>query len=104
MAYAWATYPDSAVQFGRSLLNHLEILKTFPYVGGLVRERSGVRQLVHTPFLIYDAVFPEKRLVEVLHVWPHPADLRRSKRPRANSSAASPIDVQFKPSGVVCFF
>ncbi len=69
MAYAWATYPDSAGQFGRSLLNHLEILKTFPYVGGLVRERSGVRQLVHTPFLIYDAVFPEKRLVEVLHVW-----------------------------------
>jgi hypothetical protein len=49
MAYSWAKYPDGAGQFGRSLLNHLEILKAFPYVGGLVPERSGVRQLVHTP-------------------------------------------------------
>jgi len=37
-------------------------------MGSAVRKRSGVRKLVHSPFLIYYRIHERKRLIEVLHV------------------------------------
>lgn len=67
--YSVANYPGSSPHFLASLLRHVAVLRQFPYVGKLVPQRPGVRQLIHTPFLIYYAVFPSQRLVEVLHFW-----------------------------------
>jgi plasmid stabilization system protein ParE len=67
--YSVANHPASAEHFLSALLRHVEILRQFPYIGKLVSQRFGVRQLVHTPFLIYYAVFPGWRRVEVLHFW-----------------------------------
>jgi plasmid stabilization system protein ParE len=69
LEYSVANHPESSPHFLASLLRHVEILHQFPYVGKLVSQRAQVRQLIHTPFLIYYAVYPSQRLVEVLHFW-----------------------------------
>ncbi len=68
LAYSWAAFPARAERFGDAIINHLELLKSFPYVGSLVRGRSGVRQLVHTPILIYHRVNESPNFVEILHL------------------------------------
>ena len=68
LAYSWATFPARAERFGDAILNHIELLKSFPYVGSPVRGRSGVRQLVHTPILIYYRVSEYPNFVEILHL------------------------------------
>ena len=74
--YSWANFPAIAERFGHALLDHIELLKRFPYVGSPVADRPGVRQLVHTPILIYYRVQEERMLVEILHFW-HAARRRR---------------------------
>ena len=69
LAYSWTNFPDSAERFGNALLNHLDILKRFPYIGSPVANYRGVRQLAHTPILIYYRIHEEPGLVEILHFW-----------------------------------
>jgi plasmid stabilization system protein ParE len=69
LAYSWANFPAMAERFGKSILNHIDLLKRFPYIGSPVRERPGVRQLVHTPILIYYRVHVSPEFVEILHIW-----------------------------------
>jgi len=68
LAYAWENFPSRAERFGNSILNHLELLKSFPYIGSRVKGRPGVRQLVHTPILIYYRVNESPNFVEILHL------------------------------------
>ena len=68
LAYSWANFPASAERFGNAILNHIELLKSFPYVGSLVKGRVGVRQLVHTPILIYYRASESPNFVEILHL------------------------------------
>ena len=74
--YSWANFPATAERFGHALLDHIELLKRFPYVGSPVAGRPGVRQLMHTPILIYYRVLEERKLVEILHFL-HAARTRR---------------------------
>lgn len=67
--YSWVNFPSAAERFGNTLLNHVELLKRFPYIGSPLEGRAGVRQLVHTPILIYYRVDDVKKLVEILHFW-----------------------------------
>jgi plasmid stabilization system protein ParE len=67
--YSWSKFPGTAERFGMALLNHVDLLRSFPYVGSPVIGLPGVRQLVHTPILIYYRVNDDRRLVEVLHFW-----------------------------------
>ena len=67
--YSWVNFPSAAERFGNALLDHVELLKRFPYIGSPVEGLSGVRQLVHTPILIYYRVHEERKLVEILHFW-----------------------------------
>lgn len=57
--YSWINFPATAEQFANAILNHADLLRTFPYIGSLVEGRFGVRQLVHTPILIYYRVHDE---------------------------------------------
>jgi plasmid stabilization system protein ParE len=63
-----ATFPTRAERFGDAILNHIELLKSFPYVDSLVKGRPGVRQLVHTPILMYYRVSESPNFVEILHL------------------------------------
>jgi plasmid stabilization system protein ParE len=69
LEYSWANFPATAEAFGNALLNHVSLLKTFPYIGSPVAGRPNVRQLVHTPILIYYRVQENPDVVEVLHFW-----------------------------------
>ena len=44
---------DAALRFGSALLDHVDLLGRFPRMGNTVRERSGVRKLVHSPIAVY---------------------------------------------------
>ena len=33
LAYSWANFPDTVERFGNALLNHLDLLRRFPYIG-----------------------------------------------------------------------
>jgi plasmid stabilization system protein ParE len=44
---------EAAVRFANSLLDHLDLLTRFPRMGGILRKRSRVRKLLHSPILIY---------------------------------------------------
>jgi len=33
LAYSWANFPATAERFGNALLDHIELLKSFPYIG-----------------------------------------------------------------------
>lgn len=59
---------EAASRFGSSLLDHVDLLARFPRMGGLIRKRSLVRKLLHSPFLVYYHVHENKRVIEVLHL------------------------------------
>ena len=67
LAYSWANFPASAERFGDAILNHIQLLRSFPYIGSLVKGRPGVRQLIHTPILIFYRVNESPSFVEILH-------------------------------------
>jgi len=58
---------EAASRFGTSLLDHVDLLARFPRLGGLVRKRSRVRKLLHSPLLVYYQVDEDKRIIEILH-------------------------------------
>jgi len=58
---------ESAFRFGRSLLDHVNLLTRFPRMGAVVAKRLPVRKLLHSPILVYYKVYENKRLIEVLH-------------------------------------
>jgi len=57
----------AASRFGEALLDHVDLLGRFPYMGNATPERSRARKLVHSPIVVYYEIHEEKRLVEVLH-------------------------------------
>jgi plasmid stabilization system protein ParE len=59
---------EAASRFGESLLDHIELLTRFPKMGNIVRKRSRVRKLVHTPIVAYYQVLDDKRAIEILHL------------------------------------
>jgi toxin ParE1/3/4 len=61
--------PSAAEQFGRSLLNHVELLQSLPRIGVPVPGRPGVRKILHSPVRVYYRLHEEPRLIEVLHFW-----------------------------------
>lgn len=67
LEYSWVNFPATVESFGNALLNHIALLGSFPYIGASVSGRPGIRQLVHTPILIYYRVQEGPNVVEVLH-------------------------------------
>jgi plasmid stabilization system protein ParE len=69
MRWSWQKHPGTTQRFADGLLNHVDLLKSFPYLGALVRGYQGVRRLQHSPLHVYYRVLPESRKVEILHFW-----------------------------------
>ena len=59
---------EAAARFGNSLLDHIELLIWFPRMGSVIRKRSRVRKLTHSPILVYYQLREDRRLVEILHL------------------------------------
>ena len=58
---------EAAMQFGSALLDHVDLLSRFPRMGGVIRKRSRVRKLQHSPLLVYYRIQEDKKNIEVLH-------------------------------------
>ena len=46
LEYSSANFPANAERFGYAILDHVDLLRTFPYMGSPVAGRFGVRQLI----------------------------------------------------------
>jgi len=69
MGWSWEKHPGTSEKFANSLLNHVDLLKEFPYLGTRVKDHPGVRQLLHSPLQIYYRVREDKGVIEILHFW-----------------------------------
>jgi plasmid stabilization system protein ParE len=69
MHWSWQNHPGTSERFANALLNHVDLLKEFPYLGALVHGCPGVRRLEHSPFHVYYRAVSEPRRVEILHIW-----------------------------------
>ncbi len=58
---------DAAFQFGSALLDHVDLLTRFPRMGPVIRDRSRIRKLVHSPIVVYYRVHDARQRVEILH-------------------------------------
>jgi plasmid stabilization system protein ParE len=67
LEFSWTNFPATAERFGVSLLNNVGLLRAFLYAGGLVMAVSGVRQLIHTPIVVYYRVRENPNVVEILY-------------------------------------
>jgi plasmid stabilization system protein ParE len=62
------TVTSSKRRFGASLVDHIELLKRFPRLGSVIRKRSRVRKLLHSPLLVYYRLDEAKRGIDILHI------------------------------------
>jgi plasmid stabilization system protein ParE len=62
-------YAASSEKFGTALLNHVDLLKAFPFIGRPVQGFVGVRQLLHSPLYVYYRVDERREAIEVLRFW-----------------------------------
>ncbi len=67
--YILAENPLAAEKFGASLLNHVELLQTFPRIGSPVPRKPGIRKFFHSPIRVYYRIVEERFTVEILHFW-----------------------------------
>ena len=60
---------DSAARFCDALLNHVDLLGTFPHIGIVSAKRPNVRSVLHTPVRIYYRIDESRECVEIIHFW-----------------------------------
>ncbi|HTW24361.1 MAG TPA: type II toxin-antitoxin system RelE/ParE family toxin [Candidatus Baltobacteraceae bacterium] len=58
----------AASRFGAALLDHIELLKRFPWIGDTVEQDRRVRKLTHSPILAYYRVYEDAGLIVVLYL------------------------------------
>jgi plasmid stabilization system protein ParE len=69
MRWSWQNHPETTERFANALLNHVDLLKDFPYLGAPLRGYQETRRLLHSPLHVYYQVVLESRKVDVLHFW-----------------------------------
>lgn len=69
MRWSWEKHPGASERFADSLLNHVDLLGNFPYLGARVKGFPGVRQIVHSPVQVYYRIDEEKAVIQILHIW-----------------------------------
>ena len=74
-AWSWDHHPETTERFITALLNHIDLLPQFPSIGSPVKGKSGVRQLLHSPFRVYYRVNQQRGRIDILHIW------HQSRRP-----------------------
>lgn len=60
--YIGADHPSAAERFGAALLNHTELLQSFPRIGVPVLGRPGVRKILHSPVRVYYGLSEDRGL------------------------------------------
>ena len=61
--------PKAARKLVSSLLEHVDLLASFPNLGVALGYPSKVRKLLHSPYRIYYRVDEGRQAIEILHFW-----------------------------------
>src|SRR6476646_10121686 len=69
MAWSWTQHPGTTDRFTSSLVNHVDLLRSFPSMGVPVHGYAGVRRLLHSPLHVYYRVYQDRGVIEILHFW-----------------------------------
>jgi toxin ParE1/3/4 len=64
-----ADNPSAALKFGTGLLNHVNLLASFPRLGAPVRRKPGVLEMLHNPIRVYYRIVEERKQIDILHFW-----------------------------------
>jgi plasmid stabilization system protein ParE len=67
--YIRADNPAAAERFGTALLNHVELLESFPRLGSPVSRLSKVRKFLHSPVRVYYRIHEDRKIIEILYFW-----------------------------------
>jgi plasmid stabilization system protein ParE len=67
--YIAAENDSAAADFSRALLEHIDLLGTFPHLGIASSNTRGVRSVLHTPIRIYYRIDESRDCVEIIHFW-----------------------------------
>ncbi|MBZ5725409.1 MAG: type II toxin-antitoxin system RelE/ParE family toxin [Acidobacteriia bacterium] len=65
IAWSWARHPGTTEQFAGSLLDHVDLLKDFPYLGARLKRYRGVRRFVHSPLHVYYRINETRRVIAI---------------------------------------
>jgi toxin ParE1/3/4 len=70
-AYIAQDNPEAALRTGRGILDHVQILTRFPFIGPAYprRAQGPLRQIVFRSYRIFYDVSEDLRRVDILHVW-----------------------------------
>jgi plasmid stabilization system protein ParE len=69
MEWSWDRHRETSERFAKALLNHVDLLQNFPYLGIPMKDFSGVRRLHHSPIHVYYRIDESRKMIEVLHFW-----------------------------------
>jgi plasmid stabilization system protein ParE len=69
MLWSWQNHPTTTERFANGILNHVDLLKDFPYLGAPVSGFPSVRRLQHSPLKVYYRVLPDSKKIDILHFW-----------------------------------
>lgn len=64
-----ADNPSAAHRMGLKLVELAESLTRLPYRGAPLRDRAGVRKIVHAPYILLYRVDENRRMVRILRFW-----------------------------------
>ena len=69
--YIAASSPETSQRVGEALVEHVEILRTFPSIGPTYPQgsRANRRQILYKKYRILYRILEETRRVEILAVW-----------------------------------
>ena len=69
MEWSWDRHRETSERFAKALLNHVDLLQNFPYLGIPMKDFSGVRRLHYSPIHVYYRIDESRKMIEVLHFW-----------------------------------
>jgi len=61
--YIRSDNPAAAERFGTALLNHVELLQSFPRLGTPVSRLPEVRKFLHSPVRVYYRIHEDKQMI-----------------------------------------
>jgi plasmid stabilization system protein ParE len=62
-------HPETTERFANDLFEHIEFLRTFPYIGASIRGYPHLRRLLHSPLYVYYRLDENRGAIEILHFW-----------------------------------
>ena len=63
--------PAAAARLGHAILDHIRLLRDYPWMGRVVPERDdpNLREIIHKPYRVIYRVQAEQGIIEIWRIW-----------------------------------